>query len=549
MAEISFLLELVCWRLGAIGTMYGQKSLGRLRLPLLGCAVSLVVGCGTLPPQQATTMIDPAPPKQPAKTPMATPPEAQATNPATGSPKWELPIPDHPAVETWVQRFSQEKHKSFQSQLERARHYVARAQEIFEQAGLPKDLVYVALVESGFSPTARSSANAVGMWQFISSTGKRFGLDQNEWIDERRHPFKAAQAAADYLSFLYDAFGSWDLALAAYNAGENGVQGALDQSGLTTFWELAENGRLPAETRDYVPKVFAAVKIIRNFRDYGFHFDPQQYTPRHETVSVPGGVQLTWLGKKTGISELTLRDHNPELIRSLTPPGCPDYELCVPIGTGESVLTALAERLLPNGKPAKEIVEASSNPTQTERGLIAPKKTDSRPPLKASGDKLRGKEGGGAEKSTTASATSYTIRAGDTWFSLAKKYGCSPSELATLNGMKTSQPLKVGRTLRVLAKDSVAVATAKKGSGQKGKAPDLAGQSPAGSARKSCRPVYYPVRQGDTLWSIAERFRVTIDKLCAHNKLDRSQKLIPGNVLIICTAEQEPAYAAKRRSN
>ena len=131
-------------------------------------------------------------------------------------------------------------------------------------------MIYVALVESGFSPTARSHANAVGMWQIVSKTGNRFGLEQNKWVDERRHPMKAAQAAANYLSLLYDQFGSWSLALAAYNAGENAVQGALDKSGLKTFWDLLDNGYLPAETRDYVPKVFAAVKIIRRPRSLWF---------------------------------------------------------------------------------------------------------------------------------------------------------------------------------------------------------------------------------------------------------------------------------------
>lgn len=536
MAEVSFLVELVCRQLGYTGILYGQQSLARLKWPLLGCAVSLVVGCGTLPSQQGINVSHPSPSRYPVKSPAAAPTGTQASEFAAKSPKRELPIADNPAIETWVRRFSQEKKRSFQTQLDRARQYLVPVQKIFEQAGLPKDLVFVALVESGFSPTARSNASAVGMWQFISSTGKRFGLEQNQWVDERRHPFKSARAAADYLSFLYDTFGTWELALAAYNAGENGVQGALDQSGLKTFWELSENGYLPAETRDYVPKVLAAVKIIRNPKHYGFHFDPQHYTPKHETVSVPGGVNLAWLEKKTGIPEATLRDHNPELTKPLTPPNCSDYELCVPIGKGETVLTALAEGPLPDAESASK--STALLPGTAHQGRVEMPPADS-----------FARNNGYSTTGRDAPAALYTVKAGDTLTSIAKRYGCSFKDLATLNKMKTSQPLKAGLMIKVPAKDTTAAGAVKRESIQKSAGRIAGGKKAAMQAQKSCRPLYYPVRKGDTLWSIAERFRISVAKLCASNELIRSKKLTPGNVLTICTREQEHAGTAKRRSN
>ncbi|MGO9553650.1 MAG: lytic transglycosylase domain-containing protein [Syntrophobacteraceae bacterium] len=245
-------------------------------------------------------------------------------------PKCNLLIPDHPAVDTWAKWFSVKSHSSFQTQLDRARFYATTAQEIFVSKGLPKDLVYVALIESGFSPAARSHASAVGIWQIIPKTGNRFGLEQNNWVDERLHPVKAAKAAANYLSLLYNRFGSWSLALAAYNAGENAVQGALDKSGLKSFWDLMENGYLPAETRDYVPKVFAAVKIIRNPDLYGFSLNSENLIALQETVSVPGGLKLSWVGEQIGIPEEVLQTRNPELYRSITPPGSSKYELSLP---------------------------------------------------------------------------------------------------------------------------------------------------------------------------------------------------------------------------
>lgn len=330
------------------------------------------------------------------------------------APKCDLLIPDHAAVDTWVKRFSEQQHGSFQKQLDRGRFHAAPAQQIFMFKGLPKDLVYVALVESGFSPTARSHAGAVGMWQIVPKTGSRFGLAQNQWVDERRHPMKAAKAAANYLSLLYNQFGSWSLALAAYNAGENAVQGALDKSGLKTFWDLREHGYLPAETRDYVPKVFAAVKIIRNPERYGFHMGSKHFVARQDTVSVPGGLQFSWVGKQIGVPEDILRSNNPELYRSVTPPGYSRYELRLPAGTGDELLAALAR------KPRHE-------------------------------EKTSGKAAA-ARKSPALS--SYKVKSGDTLSGIAKRQNCSVTALAALNGMKPSEPLKSGRALKLLCKAS-----------------------------------------------------------------------------------------------
>ncbi len=262
------------------------------------------------------------------------------------SAKHLLDIPHHPSIDAWTFHYSEKNPRSFQILLERAEAYVVPAQEIFARKGLPRELVYVALVESGFRPTARSHANAVGMWQFIPVTGERFGLQQNEWLDERRHPFKAAEAAAEYLSHLYDLFDCWALALASYNCGENRVRSVLDRTGLHTFWELQEKGYLPAETRDYVPKVLAAVRISRDPVRYGFRYQPCQYEPWFETVLVPGGLKLCWLSERVGVDQTTLLNHNPELSKAHIPPYVLSYELCVPLGTREAVVAVLGNNFL-----------------------------------------------------------------------------------------------------------------------------------------------------------------------------------------------------------
>ncbi|MBF0550899.1 MAG: lytic transglycosylase domain-containing protein [Deltaproteobacteria bacterium] len=288
-----------------------------------------------------------------------------------------MPIPDHPSIEAWVERFSEGEHKSFQAHLERACLYVTPTKEVFDRHGLPKDLIWVALVESGFSPRAISPGHAAGMWQFISATGKRFGLKQNQWIDERMNTVKSTHAAAGYFSFLYDEFGSWPLALAAYNAGENCIRKVINRSGLKTFWELTENGALPTKTCDYVAKVLAAVKIIRNPDRYGFYFD-YSYVPEYETVPIPGGVSLSWIGKEIGLSESSLKTCNPELRASVTPPGDSLYKLSVPAGKGD-VPAMLMERLQWKNSPGRIATRSLTGPKRMHtRRAIACRKSQRR---------------------------------------------------------------------------------------------------------------------------------------------------------------------------
>ena len=533
---IWILMTLLDWPLSLLIPHNKKKRLKRLKLSIAMGTLALLTGCGTFYSQQKVSVKPASPFRHSEETVLEKP-----------APKWDLTIPDHPAIDSWVRRFSEKNHSSFQTQLDRAHFYAVPAQEIFVRKGLPKDLIYVALVESGFSPTARSHANAVGMWQIVSKTGSRFGLEENKWVDERRHPMKAAQAAANYLSLLYDQFESWSLALAAYNAGENAVQGALDKSGLKTFWDLLDNGYLPAETRDYVPKVFAAVKIIRSPDLYGFRLDSEHFIARHETVRVPGGVKLSWVGKQIGVPEELLQNCNPELCQSTTPPGCSNYELCLPIGTGEDLLTALAR-----------------HPQQEEK-----------PVAKA------------AAVLPSSALTSYRVKSGDTWSSLSRKHKCSVIALAALNGVKPSQPLKAGQALKLPAgtpspslskvqakpeKDNTSTAGSSKKSPSNAQQKSVRSGTPspslskvqakpgkdntstAGSSRKSPsnaqqKSVRYLVRQGDTLSSIAGKFHVPIKTLCAQNKVSPNKKLAPGNILTICTSQSDSSQSAKKKVN
>ncbi|MCK8603670.1 lytic transglycosylase domain-containing protein [Desulfoferrobacter suflitae] len=493
MADVIFLVELLWSRLNRIGKLQAKIPPSFLKLPFWGCTVTLLVGCSTLPLQQAATVSQPAASLHPFEAPTTGVPKMHldASQQETSATKSQLIIPNHAAIDEWVAHHVEETPKSFQACLDRARPYVKQAREIFQQQGLPPDLVYVALVESGFSPTAKSPANAVGMWQFISATGKRFGLRQNRWIDERRHPFKAARAAAEYLSFLYDTFQSWPLALAAYNAGEKRVQDALEATGFETFWELAENGSLPKETRDYVPKVLAAIRIINQPERFGFRFDPEECTAACATINVPGGISLAWLSEQVDIEVAELETHNPEICNGATPPGQKRYALCVPAAKRKLAAARLSNLSLTPGAFA---------------------------------------------------AVPYKVKRGDTLYGLAKQFGSRASLLAAFNRMRLADPLVAGKTIRIPLSGSQNVAS------RKSFANLLSKRAVAASARKQrsvsnpasadrCRLASYKVRAGDTLWSIARRFETSLNKILTHNTLKPEETLHTGRVLTICVAE------------
>ncbi len=186
---------------------------------------------------------------------------------------------------------------------------------------MPTDLVWLAQVESGWNPYAYSSAAAKGIWQFIPSTGTRFGLSQNYWVDERSNPEKSTRAAAKYLKWLSTRFkGDWELALAAYNTGEGNIDSAIARSGSRDFWRIHKGGYIAQETRNYVPAILAVVTIAKNPRQYGFDLPPA-YPYRYETRMITNQTELRPLAKKLKISYGALLEMNPELQRGVTPPG------------------------------------------------------------------------------------------------------------------------------------------------------------------------------------------------------------------------------------
>lgn len=269
-------------------------------------------------------------------------------------PSARLPIEVNGQVEKWMQRFMTDQKDQFQLFLGREGAYEGMIRGKLQERSMPEDLLYLAMIESGFSPRARSSADASGMWQFMDGTARQYGLRMDEYVDERRDPVKATDAALDYLDTLHDRYGSWYLAAAAYNAGPSRVDRALARrrpwrtvGDEDTYWDIIDH--LPRETREYVPKILAATTLAKQAQRYGFAVSataPYEF----DRVWVPGGTSLAAVARKLGLPSLRMRELNPHLLLGVTPPGS-SFPVRVPKGSSDALIAHMG------GRPPSQVAE------------------------------------------------------------------------------------------------------------------------------------------------------------------------------------------------
>jgi peptidoglycan lytic transglycosylase D len=365
--------------------------------------------------------------------------------------EYDIPVVLNDRVRSFLGYFQTTGHDSLNAWLSRSGKYIPMMKEILEEKGLPLDLVYLAMIESGFNVRARSNKGAVGPWQFIESTAKRYGLRVDYWVDERIDPEKSTQAAANYLRDLYDMFESWELAAAGYNAGEDTVKSAIEKFKVSDFWEISEY-TLPDETKDYVPKLIAALIIAKNPEKYGFTEIEYQKPEPYEKVSVPPQRSLKNISRISGIGYERLSDLNPSLIRGSIPPG-DIYEINVPVGYKE-IVVAKYDEIDASGKVV--VVRSNSNRYKVRRGdslgsrRVASKSNPRN--LKAGKVILVSNNGSvrslSSQKSDNKNIISYRVKKGDTIWDIASRYDVAVSDLKKWNKLRSTK-LVAGNKLRI----------------------------------------------------------------------------------------------------
>jgi len=429
----------------------------------------------------------------------------------------EIPVVLNDRVMHYMNYFQTRGRRSFSIWLARSGKYVPNMKTILQQRGMPTDLVYLAMIESGFNVKARSHAAAVGPWQFIKPTAKRYGLRVDSWVDERMDPKKSTEAAASYLSDLYAMFQSWELAAAGYNCGEDRVQNAIDKYQINDFWQISEF-TLPRETKNYVPKLMAALIIARDPAKYGFvgisYHEPVPY----ETVRVAPQKNLSDIAKTIGVSPTKLIELNPALIHDATPPGNP-YPIHVPPGYA-SIVGQKQQQIASLKNVNPQIAQKSTAYRHRVKrgdtlGKIAGKYGTSVSKIKRANGlrsstirvgqslKIPGRSAPTYASSKNATSTvKYKVKSGDTLGAIAARHRVSASDIRRANGIKGSL-IKSGQVITI---------------------PGASGRYYGDNtvATKSTKVAKYKVKSGDTLGGIAAKHRVSITTIKRANGIKGS---------------------------
>lgn len=435
---------------------------------------------------------------------------------------YDFPVTMNKQVEFYLNFFQHKHKKSFARWLERSGRYLPMMQEELRQAGLPLDLVYLPMIESGYSLTAYSRAKAVGPWQFIHSTGRHYGLTIDNFVDERRDPVKSTRAAIAFLSDLYDRFGDWHLTVAAYNAGGGKINQAIKRYKTNDFWELAQKSYLKNETKRYVPKLIAAILIAGNPGKYGFDNIDYQAPLAYETVEVPAWTSLRAVEVACGADLEDLKDLNRQLLQMMTPPDKDGYLLKVPMGRKEILAKNLPK------------VHATST-TNYKTHVVGKKDTLSKICTKYNLNKLTLLKANNLRKSKLTPGTRlripvqtthytlwdrdlpssendgsrlvlHTIKPGESISHIAQRYNVPLRLVAAWNELSDINRIRAGQQLALYVTDTAGTA-------------NIVTAKTAPHRPNTTTPVYYQVRSGDSLWSISRRFKLTATQLKKWNNL------------------------------
>jgi membrane-bound lytic murein transglycosylase D len=493
----------------------------------------------------------------------------------------DLPLVMNDQVASFVSYFSAGKGRgAMEHGLVRAGRYHDMIARVLREEGVPQDLIYLAQAESGFHPLALSRAGARGMWQFMAGRASGYGLQRNWWVDERQDPEKSTRAAARHLKDLYNEFGDWYLAMAAYNSGPGTVQRAVERTGYADFWELYRRNVLPGETRNYVPIILAVTIVAKNPAQYGFGQIFPEIPPPVDAVKVNYAVDLRLVAECIDASVDSLQELNPSLLRMTTPKDA-DFDLKLPAGAGERFQAAIAAiplqmrtqwryHKVQSGETLSQVAQRYHTSTrsiaqvnnldedavlQKDAKLIIPVIAARRTPSEVD------------FVTYSRHPVMHTARRGETALSVADDYAVPVEMVRKWNHLHGNQ-LRAGQTLRIYkpvgrkaaseAADSRNSRRAKAGthassgskafskaeaahpshtpasskSAAKSSSPTAKGKTSTTSAGKSGHQRLHKVRRGDTLYSIASEYNTTVAALKRDNGKARGN-LQPGQVLVI----------------
>jgi membrane-bound lytic murein transglycosylase D len=480
--------------------------------------------------------------------------------------RFDFPVTINKQVEFYLDFFQNEQRISFSRWLARSGRYLPLIEEHLREAGLPLDLVFLPMIESGYSLTAYSRASAMGPWQFMSGTARHYGLVIDNYVDERRDPVKSTEAAVKYLSRLYEEFGNWHLAVAGYNAGEGRIRGAMRKAETDNFWLLSRF--LPTETKLYVPKLIAAIMIAREPDKYGFGEIVPETPLAFETIEVPGLTALRAVAVASGTDLEELQELNRQLRQAVTPPLQTGYTLRVPAGKAD-----LATRNLPRIWPVltttykthvvgrqENMIQIASKYNLSRTTILQANSLRSatlapgqrlRIPVQTTTYELLSEEMVSSMNGAPVSSRHlvlHTIKPGETVSGIAGRYSIPVPLVVAWNDLRDINRIRAGQQLALYLaseedQEEVAVVLAPKTfklAAVDGKRNDLlrvASISPDSRVPgEPSRHSYYQVQSGDTLWEISRRFKVSTEQIKRWNHL-QDDLIHPGLRLLLKVEE------------
>jgi len=440
----------------------------------------------------------------------------------------------HPLVEEYVRRFQGDMRGFYRAALANSGQYVPRITAILRKHGIPTELAYLPLIESSYVIHAKSHANAVGPWQFIAPTGRRYGLRIDHYVDERRDPIKSTDAAARYLKDLYSMFGNWNLAIAAYNTGEGNISRFIERKNAKDYWDMLRGGYLHKETQHYVPRFLAAIRIAADPEAYGFDA-PVPGDIIYDWVHVTHPLPLSKIAEFAGTNKDEIAKLNPALLRGVVPRSgytvkLPkgskrDYQLAAAktdprlyawnptsarcrsdeghhcVQRGET-LAAIARR---HGVSVNDLMRENgiknANRLQVGRALYVPgSRTASAPSRKSTGGSL-----------------AYRVRSGDTLGAIAARHGTSTQAIMNANGIRNPRNLKVGQRLTIPGSVTTKVAAAPRANTQ---------AAPRAN-------VVHVLRSGETIGTLANRYGVSTAAILRANNIRNANRMQIGQRITI----------------